>query len=192
MERSTGQRFFVGCCALAALGLLGETLWAGQIIQCTGADGRVYFTDVGCPVDHGRDGVIGDTHFSDDPAQGPYRSSGYGYVERGNSVIEQAERMEARRAQIRHRQALEYQRWRAEQGPGYWDQTAARNAMVGVDKPRNAAELAIQYNAKSVAGGGTHQVRVPDVYESHIHSYNPRPHIRPCAGPHDFNCIRRR
>jgi len=182
MERSTGQRFFVGCCALAAMGLLGETGLAGQIIQCTGADGRVYFTDVGCPVGHGRDGVIGETHFSDSPAQGPYR----------NSVIEQAELMEARRAQIRQRQALEYQRWRAEQGPGYWDQTAARNAMVGVDKPRNASELAIQYNAQSIAGGGTHQVRVPDVYETHIHSYHPRPHVRPCAGPHDFNCIRRR
>ena len=204
MERSTGRWFFLGWCVLAAVGVSSASAEAGKIVQCTDAEGRVSFSDVGCPPDHNADGIVGNTKYRDTSAQGSYRvrrsaaepgyeapagyrnapyaedSRGDSAVESGYSVMDQADRMEARRERVKQRQAEEYQRWKANQGPGYWDEVAARNAMVRIEseretptghyKPKNAAEMAIEYNTRSVAGGGRHQVRVPDVYENHVHS----------------------
>jgi len=171
----------MGGCALAFL-VAAPAAEAGKVFQCTDAQGNLHFTDAGCPTSLQNQGAVADKQTQVAPRAGhsgvqrnapepsyqpPPGSAGNRY-----SVEEQLERVEARNDQVRQRQAQEYQRWQAEQGPGYWDRTAARNAMVGAEKPKNAAELAIQYNADSVAGGGRHQVRVPDVYETHIHYNN--------------------
>ena len=179
MERPTGRWFFVGWCALAAVGVSVPPAEAGKIVRCSDAEGKVYFTDVDCPGTHSNEGVVGDTgtsgYYDPQESYGAPRFAG-----QGHSVMEQAARMEARKERVKERQAAEHARSTATQGPGYWDEVAARNAMISIEnersmpnrhyKPRNAAEMAIEYNARSVAGGGRHQVRVPDVNETHVYT----------------------
>ncbi len=177
------ERIVVAWCAAAAVGLVASTAEAGKVFRCTDAQGNLYFSDVGCPTDVRDQGTAASAQPQAPARTEPFRGQAHNPASRHQtppapttsaySVEEQLERVEARQQQIRQRQAAEYERWQAEQGPGYWDRTAARNAMVGADKPKDAAEMAIQYNANSVAGGGRHQVRVPDINKTYIYS-NPR------------------
>lgn len=176
MENTFWKWLLVSWCTVALVGLLAPTAQAGKIFRCTDAQGNLYLTDAGCPTDLQNQGTPGSSPPRNPPTSGHSRGQRNSQEPRalsasGHSVEAQLDRVEARNEQVRQRRIEEYERWQAEQGLGYADRTAARNAMVGSDKPSDAAEMAIQYNAKSISEGGRHQVPVPNVYYPYPYPY---------------------
>lgn len=147
---------------LVVMGMASTSSMAGQDVQiCRDADGNPYFTDAACPK-----GLAAEDRI--------YVPNAQGYTRRFTAhEVDALIRQERRIERLKAARAAE-----AARTPTYEDRVAARNAAMSVRNdrdmyrhrehgPRDAAELAIEYNANSFANGGRHQVRVPDVIDRH-------------------------
>ncbi len=147
---------------MVVMGMASTSSMAGQDVQvCRDADGNPYFTDKLCP-----DGLAAEEQVYIPNAQGYTRRF---TAQEVNALLRQERRAERLKATRSAESAS---------APSYEDRVAARNAAMSVrndrdmyrhrkNGPRDAAELAIEYNAESFAKGGRHQVRVPDVTNRH-------------------------
>jgi len=148
--------------------LSGAAAMAGESVSiCRDEAGNAYFTDTSC-----LNNLASEVTVYVPNAQGYSRRFSAGEVQ---MLIDRDQRIrESRFNAVAPVPAT---------GPSYSDRIAARNAAMSAKNsrdmyrhrktgPRDAAEFAIEYNAESVANGGNHQVRVPDVTNVHNHYEN--------------------